>query len=61
MKLKSGLKYRTKQQKGFTLVELLIVIVVIAIIAAIVIVAYSGISQRAKTSALISDLTNSAN
>jgi prepilin-type N-terminal cleavage/methylation domain-containing protein len=60
MKLKSGLHYRTRQ-KGFTLVELLIVIVVIAIIAAIVIVAYAGISQRAKTSALISDLTNSAN
>lgn len=33
--------------RGFTIVELLIVIVVIGILAAIVIVAYNGISQRA--------------
>jgi prepilin-type N-terminal cleavage/methylation domain-containing protein len=36
--------------KGFTIVELLIVIVVIGILAAIVIVAYQGVSQRAKAS-----------
>ncbi len=36
-------------EKGFTIVELLIVIVVIAILAAIVIVAYNGIQNRAKT------------
>ena len=35
-------------QKGFTIVELLIVIVVIAILAAISIVAYTGIQNRAK-------------
>ncbi len=39
------------KQKGFTLVELLIVIVVIAILAAISIVAYNGIQNRAKASA----------
>ena len=35
-------------QKGFTIVELLIVIVVIAILAAITIVAFNGIQNRAK-------------
>ena len=42
----------TKQTKsrGFTIVELLIVIVVIAILAAITIVAYNGIQNRAKAS-----------
>jgi|TARA_B100001245_G_scaffold9298_1_gene6416 prepilin-type N-terminal cleavage/methylation domain-containing protein len=38
--------YRTKQ-KGFTIVELLIVVVVIGILAAIVIVAYNGITTSA--------------
>lgn len=36
-----------KSEKGFTIVELLIVIVVIGILAAIVIVAYSGVTNRA--------------
>jgi len=40
-----------KKQKGFTIVELLIVIVVIAILAAITIVAYNGIQNRAKATA----------
>ena len=38
-----------KKSRGFTIVELLIVIVVIAILAAITIVAYNGIQNRAKT------------
>jgi prepilin-type N-terminal cleavage/methylation domain-containing protein len=37
-----------KNQKGFTIVELLIVIVVIGILAAITIVAFNGIQNRAK-------------
>ncbi len=41
----------TSKTRGFTLVELLIVIVVIAILAAISIVAYNGIQNRGKTSA----------
>lgn len=47
-------------KKGFTIVELLVVIVVIGILAAITIVAYSGISSRAITSSLQSDLTNAS-
>jgi prepilin-type N-terminal cleavage/methylation domain-containing protein len=39
-----------EKQKGFTIVELLIVIVVIAILATITIVSYNGIQQRAKES-----------
>jgi len=41
---------KMKDEKGFTIVELLIVIVVIAILAAIVIVAYASVTQRANTS-----------
>lgn len=40
-------------EKGFTIVELLIVIVVIGILAAIVVVAYSQINQRAQTARYI--------
>jgi prepilin-type N-terminal cleavage/methylation domain-containing protein len=41
---------KMKDERGFTIVELLIVIVVIAILAAIVIVAYAGVTSRANTS-----------
>ncbi|RYD50379.1 MAG: type II secretion system protein [Sphingobacteriales bacterium] len=40
--------------RGFTIVELLIVIVVIGILAAITIVAFNGIQQRAKNTSTIS-------
>ena len=43
-----------KKDHGFTIVELLIVIVIIAILAAIVIIAYNGITNRAKTSKALS-------
>ena len=42
-----------KNKKGFTIVELLIVIVVIAILAAITIVAYNGIQTRAENTKTI--------
>ncbi len=46
--------------RGFTIVELLIVIVVIGILAAITIVAYNGIQQRATIASLNSDLDNAS-
>lgn len=49
-----------RSPRGFTIVELLIVIVVIAILAAIVIVAYAGIQGRAADTAVQADLRNIA-
>lgn len=44
---------KNKQNNGFTIVELLIVIVVIGILAAITIAAYNGVQQRANNTAII--------
>ncbi len=43
-------------KRGFTIVELLIVIVVIAILAAISIVAYNGVQQRARNAQRVQDI-----
>jgi prepilin-type N-terminal cleavage/methylation domain-containing protein len=43
-----NMKHMSNNSKGFTIVELLIVIVVIGILAAITIVAYNGVQQRAR-------------
>jgi prepilin-type N-terminal cleavage/methylation domain-containing protein len=50
----SGMNKLNKHQtpsKGFTIVELLVVVVIIAILAAITVVAYSSMQTRAKNSA----------
>jgi len=44
-------------KRGFTIVELLIVIVVIAILASISVVAYNGIQTRARDSQRSSDIS----
>ena len=46
----NNIKSKSQAQKGFTIVELLIVVVVIAILAAITIVSYNGITNRANAS-----------
>jgi prepilin-type N-terminal cleavage/methylation domain-containing protein len=48
--------FQRDTRRGFTIVELLIVIVVIGILAAIVIVAYNGVQSRAQYSREQSDM-----
>jgi len=54
--LKNNQSNKPQKRQGFTIVELLVVIVVIGILAAITIVSYTGISQKAITATLQSDL-----
>jgi prepilin-type N-terminal cleavage/methylation domain-containing protein len=49
-----------QSHNAFTIVELLIVIVIIGILATVTIVAFNGVSQRAKVSGLSADLANAS-
>jgi prepilin-type N-terminal cleavage/methylation domain-containing protein len=44
------------RRRGFTIVEILIIIVIIAILAALVVIAYNGIQQRARVSIAQSEM-----
>lgn len=56
----TNIKLNGQAERGFTIVELLIVVVVIAILAAITIVSYNGITARANTSSAQSAATTYA-
>ncbi len=53
-------KQKENKQKGFTIVELLIVIVVIGILAAIVIVTFTGVQKKARDADRKSDVNGIA-
>ena len=55
--MSNKIKPVSKSKSGFTIVELLIVIVVIGILAAITIVAFNGVQNKAKVSAIQSELS----
>ena len=55
-----ALKNRLNNRKGFTLIELIVVIAIIAILSAVLIPQMSGFTQRAKDSNTLSEAKNIA-
>ena len=51
---------QNKRDKGFTLVELLIVIVILGVLAAVVVFAVGGITDKGQTSACKADMSTVA-
>jgi len=51
---------KSRSNSAFTIVELLVVIVTIGVLAAITTVSYAGISQKAVSASLVSDLNNAS-
>lgn len=49
---------RNNQKRGFTIIELVIVIAVIAILAAVLIPTFSGVVEKAKQSAALQEVSN---
>jgi len=45
-------------RRGFTIVELLVIIVIIGVLASLIIISFSGVSDRATISSINTDLTN---
>lgn len=58
---RTHLTTRKGDRRGFTIVELLIVVVVIAVLAAISVVAYNGIVKRADVAALKTEVREAVN
>ena len=46
--------------KGFTVVEILVVIIIIAVLSVVATVSYNGMQQRAATSVMLNDLNNAS-